>query len=81
MAGLRLINHPDDGRKEIHRVAVLGGAGQDFYADAVRMGADVYVTGDVSYHFAHDMLANHLTVVDPGHHIEAVCEYQLAELF
>ena len=45
------------------------------------MGADAYVTGDVSYHFAHDMLANHLTVVDPGHHIEAICEHQLAELF
>ena len=81
VAGLRLINHPDDGQKEIHRVAVLGGAGQDFYADAVRIGADAYVTGDVSYHFAHDMLANHLTVVDPGHHIEAICEHQLAKLF
>ncbi|WP_242361106.1 Nif3-like dinuclear metal center hexameric protein [Limosilactobacillus antri] len=79
--GLRLINHPADEHKEIHRVAVLGGAGQDFYANAVRMGADAYVTGDVSYHFAHDMVANHLTVVDPGHHIEAICEHQLAALF
>lgn len=81
VAGVRLVNHPADQSKEIHRVAVLGGAGQDFYAAAVKLGADAYVTGDVSYHFAHDMLASHLTVVDPGHHIEAVCEHQLAKLF
>lgn len=79
--GLRLISHPADAEKEIHRVAVLGGAGQDFYMSAVKNGADAYVTGDVTYHFAHDMLANHLTVVDPGHHIESICEHGLAQLF
>lgn len=79
--GLRLVTNPTDADKPIHRVAVLGGAGQDFYTDAVRAGADAYVTGDVSYHFAHDMIANHLTVVDPGHYIEAICEHQLACLF
>ena len=79
--GLRLIVNPADFEKPIHRVAVLGGAGQDFYEQAVQAGADAYVTGDVSYHFAHDMIANHLTVVDPGHHIEAICEHQLARLF
>lgn len=81
VTGLRLVNNPADTHKEIHRVAILGGAGQDFYANAVKLGADAYVTGDVSYHFAHDMVANHLTVIDPGHHIEAICEHQLALLF
>ena len=80
VSGLRLIVNPADQDRLIHRVAVLGGAGQDFYQRAVELGADAYVTGDVSYHFAHDMIANHLTVVDPGHHIEAVCEHGLAQL-
>lgn len=80
VAGLRLVTNPADAQQKIKRVAVLGGAGQDFYTNAVKCGADAYVTGDVSYHFAHDMIANHLTVVDPGHHIEAVCEHQLALL-
>lgn len=80
VAGLRLICNPADRNRQIHRVAVLGGAGQDFYQQALEKGADAYVTGDVSYHFAHDMIANHLVVVDPGHHIEAVCEHGLAEL-
>lgn len=79
--GLRWLANPDDLNKPIHRIAILGGAGQDFWQAAVDKGADAYVTGDVTYHFAHDMVANHLAVVDPGHHIEAICESELAKLF
>lgn len=79
--GLRWLAAPEDQNRPIRRVAVLGGAGQDFWQEAVTKGADAYVTGDVSYHFGHDMVANHLVVVDPGHHIEAVCESRLAKLF
>ena len=78
--GLRLIVNPLNQEREIKRVAVLGGAGQDFYQQALEAGADAYVTGDVSYHFAHDMIANHLVVIDPGHHIEVVAAHQLANL-
>lgn len=78
--GVRLINNPLDAGKQIKQVAILGGAGQDFYSHALAAGADAYVTGDVSYHFAHDMVANHLTVVDPGHHIEVIAAHQLAVL-
>ncbi|WP_314737603.1 Nif3-like dinuclear metal center hexameric protein [Limosilactobacillus urinaemulieris] len=79
--GLRWLAASADLDKPIRRVAVLGGAGQDFWQTAVKKGADAYVTGDVTYHFGHDMVANHLTVVDPGHHIEAICESCLADLF
>ncbi len=34
----------------VKKVAVCGGAGMDFYLDAVKMGADAYVTGDISHH-------------------------------
>lgn len=80
LKGARLISHPDDQAKLIRKVAVLGGSGQDFWQLAKQRGADAYVTGDVSYHFAHDMIANHLTVVDVGHHIEAVCQHQLKRI-
>lgn len=79
--GVRWVQNPADQDRLIRRVAILGGAGQDFWPAAVDARADAYVTGDVTYHFAHDMVANHLTVVDPGHHIEAICEPRLAELF
>ena len=78
--GARLIVNPADQKQLIKRVAILGGSGQDFWQLAKKRGADAYVTGDVSYHFAHDMIASHLTVVDAGHHIEAVCQDQLASL-
>lgn len=78
--GARLIVNPADQKQLIKRVAILGGSGQDFWQLAKKRGADAYVTGDVSYHFAHDMIASHLTVVDAGHHIEVVCQDQLASL-
>ncbi|BDZ30990.1 Nif3-like dinuclear metal center hexameric protein [Lactiplantibacillus sp. WILCCON 0030] len=79
IGGLRLISqHPDD---LIQRVAILGGDGGKFYPTALAQGAQVYVTGDVYYHTAHDMLAAGLSVVDPGHHIESICIPKLTALF
>jgi len=80
VAGLRLVQ-PASFDKPIQRVAVLGGSGGSFYQEALQAGADAYVTGDISYHTGHDMIANGLVAVDPGHHIEAVATHQLAELF
>ena len=79
VGGLRLVTQQP--QKLIQRVAILGGSGDEFYPDAVKKGAQVYVTGDVYYHTAHDMLAHGLSVVDPGHHIEAICIQHLAQLF
>ncbi|MGX7196140.1 Nif3-like dinuclear metal center hexameric protein [Enterococcus olivae] len=70
--GLRLIEATEP-KKMIQRVAICGGSGGNFYPDALRANADVYITGDVYYHTAHDMQTNGLTVIDPGHNIEIVC--------
>ncbi|KAF1303824.1 Nif3-like dinuclear metal center hexameric protein [Candidatus Enterococcus willemsii] len=72
LAGLRLIEATQP-KKIIETVAICGGSGGNFYPDALRAGADVYITGDVYYHTAHDMQTNGLTVIDPGHNIEKVC--------
>lgn len=77
----RLIVNPLDQDKIIKRVAVLGGSGSEFYLQAQAKGADAYVTGDVTYHTAHDIQAHRLVVVDAGHHIEVVAAHGLAELF
>lgn len=73
--GLRLI--ADNPGKMIQRVAICGGSGEKFYRDALKAGADVYITGDVYYHTAHDMLAEGLAVIDPGHHIEVLCQSRI----
>ena len=72
LEGLRIVE-PLEPKKMIQRVAICGGSGGQFYTDAIRANADVYLTGDVSYHVAHDMQTNGLTVIDPGHNIEKVC--------
>lgn len=71
--GLRLVEPVFQPKKMIQKIAICGGSGGNFYPDAIKKGADVYITGDVYYHTAHDMQANGLTVIDPGHNIERVC--------
>ncbi len=56
----------DFGRK-IGRVAVLGGAGEDFIPQAMAAGADVYLTGEAAYHKALDAADNGLCVLEAGH--------------
>lgn len=56
----------------VKKVAVLGGDGNKFVHQAKMSGADVYVTGDIYYHVAHDAMMLGLNIVDPGHHMEKV---------
>lgn len=53
--------------REVRRVATTGGAGDAFVGDALRAGADVYVTGDLRHHPALDALTLGLALIDAGH--------------
>lgn len=75
--GLRLIT--TDRHALVQRVAICSGSGEKFFMDAKKQKADVYITGDVYYHTGHDMLANDLSVIDPGHYIEQRCKQILVE--
>lgn len=79
LEGLRLISN--DETQLIQRIAICGGSGEKFYPEAVRKQADVYITGDVYYHTAHDILEEGLAVIDPGHYIEEVCKPRFIQLF
>ena len=57
---------------KVKKVAVLGGDGNKYYSHALMKGADVYVTGDMYYHVAHDAQAVGLNIIDPGHNVEKV---------
>lgn len=63
----------------VKKVAVLGGDGNKYIHQAKRQGADVFVTGDLYYHTAHDALMIGLNVVDPGHNVEKVMKEGVAE--
>ena len=53
--------------RPVRRAAVCGGAGAEFIDDAVRRGADVYVTGDVKYHDAQRAVEQGMHIIDAGH--------------
>ena len=61
---VRLVRAAD---RPVRRVAVCGGAGAEFIDDAVRRGADVYVTGDVKYHDAQRAVEQGMHLIDAGH--------------
>ena len=80
LEGLRVV-YPHKTKKTIKRVAICGGSGEKFYREAVAAKADVYITGDVYYHTAHDMQETGMLVIDPGHYIESLCKEKLVDLF
>jgi dinuclear metal center YbgI/SA1388 family protein len=55
------------GGKTIKRVAVCGGAGSFLIKEALRKGADAFVTGDVKYHEFFDAEGK-LLIADIGHY-------------
>lgn len=51
------------------------------YPQAIAQRADVYITGDIYYHTAHDMQSAGLIAIDPGHYIESLCKQRFIEKF
>lgn len=62
----------------VRKVAVLGGSGDHYVSKAKFAGADVFVTGDVSFHIAQDAEAAGINIIDPGHHVECVMKKGVA---
>lgn len=80
LAGLRVV-YPKVKKEQIKTVAICGGSGEKFYRQAVAAQADVYITGDVYYHTAHDMQETGMLVIDPGHYIEQLCKEKMVAQF
>jgi putative NIF3 family GTP cyclohydrolase 1 type 2 len=56
-----LLNRP------VHRVAVCGGSGSFLLRDAIKAGADVFVTADFKYHQFFDA-EGRIVIADIGHY-------------
>lgn len=80
LEGLRVV-YPLTKKESIKRVAICGGSGEKFYRNALAAEADVYITGDVYYHTAHDMQETGMLVIDPGHYIESLCKEKMVAQF
>ena len=53
--------------KEIKKIALINGSGQDFFSKALALGVDCIITGDTTYHFASDYKEMGVTIIDAGH--------------
>lgn len=56
-----------DPYKKIKTIAVLNGSGEDLMKKAYKMGADLFITGDTTYHYVSDYKEMGMAVVDIGH--------------
>ncbi len=54
--------------KEIRTVALLGGDGKSFISEALKVGADAFVTGASGYNAALEAADRELAVIDAGHY-------------
>jgi len=52
----------------VKTVAILPGSGRSQIGTVIAMGADVYVTGDITHHEGIDAAAEGLTIIDAGHY-------------
>ena len=82
--GARGLRYTGDPNAAVRTVAVCGGSGSDFIPQALRAGADAYVTADVTYHKFFDVLdasgRPRMALIDAGHYeTEAVTEQLLTD--
>jgi dinuclear metal center YbgI/SA1388 family protein len=52
----------------VSTVAACGGAGDSLIPDALRSGADLYVTGDLRHHVTLDAVTQGMALIDAGHY-------------
>ncbi len=65
--GLTSLRIVGDTGQLISRVALCGGSGASLLRDAVREGADLFLTGDIKYHDARESQDLGIALLDAGH--------------
>ncbi|UUX34521.1 Nif3-like dinuclear metal center hexameric protein [Fundicoccus culcitae] len=61
-------------------IAVVGGSGSEFAEAAALQEADIYLTGDITYHHGHDCYEYDMMTVDVGHYAEKIFIAKMAAL-
>lgn len=56
-----------DGYNNVLRVAVVGGDGKDYVADAIAAGADTYVSGRIGYNVMEEAAEMGINLIEAGH--------------
>lgn len=54
------------------KIAITAGSAFESIHDAISLDADVFITGDITYHKGHEAIDNNLLTIDASHYIEHV---------
>lgn len=79
--GLNSLRIVGDTEKKIRRVGLCTGSGFEFMVDAVKKGADVFITADLRYHESQKALEAGICVIDATHYaseniiVPVICKY------
>lgn len=65
--GLKVLKHTRKTKDKVENIAVCGGAGIFLLPDALKSGADVFITSDVKYHEFFDV-EDRIVLMDAGHY-------------
>lgn len=65
-----------DNELRIRRIAICGGSGSEFAPDAVRCGAEAFITSDTRYHDFVDY-KDKLLIIDIGHYESEACTKEI----
>jgi putative NIF3 family GTP cyclohydrolase 1 type 2 len=64
---LSIIKHTEIVKTSIRKIALCGGSGSFLLRDAMRQGADIFISGDFKYHEFFDA-EDKLIIADIGHY-------------
>lgn len=65
---LPYLRYVGDLKRQIRKVALLGGSGSSYIKTAAAKGADLYITGDVDFHSSQLAESLELALIDAGHY-------------
>ncbi len=71
--GARLVQTVGEADRRVERLAIVCGSGGEFLPEAVRVCADVLLTGEVRFHDCLTAQAQSLALLLPGHHATERC--------
>lgn len=77
VTGAAVVRHSDIATPSVRRIAVCTGAGASLIDDAVRAGADLYITADLKYNNFTPPAGGGMTVADIGHFESEYCAIRI----
>ncbi len=68
------------GKKQVSRIAIVGGGGSRSHAIAMDEGYDMYISGDAPHHVRRSIINRHFNYLDLPHEIESIFMDQMEKL-